>query len=298
MRMLTFLSQNERKNVSQYNEDLRQVNDLAKGYSFTEGDDIQPECRSDGRPLPTVTWRKNGGYPLIKFKSGERQVIVNACRSDAGDYLCTAENGIGNVQASAEINVNVFFSPTIAAISLDQTVNETGNVTLSCQAKGLPPPTITWLKADDERKNLSSTSELSLKNINRDQDGLYLCIANNRAGKAIASVAVTVHYKPRATRLTSNLPENTVTLGQPVKFHCSADGVPSTMYEFRFENIFLGDSREGVFVIQKVNSSHQGKYECTPKNILGHGKIATIILNVVVFCVLIKAKPVSSHGEK
>ena len=108
MRMLTFLPQNERKNVSQYNEDLRQVNDLAKGYSFTEGDDIKPECRSDGRPLPTVTWRKNGGYPLIKFKSGERLVIVNASRSDAGDYLSTAENGIGNVQASAEINVKVF----------------------------------------------------------------------------------------------------------------------------------------------------------------------------------------------
>ena len=35
-------------------------------------------------------------------------MIVNASRSDAGDYLCTAENGIGNVQASAEINVNVF----------------------------------------------------------------------------------------------------------------------------------------------------------------------------------------------
>ena len=88
MRMLTFLSQNERKNVSQYNEDLRQANDLAKGHSFTEG-----------RPLPNVTWRKNGGYPLIKFKSGERLVIVNLSRSDAGDYLCTAENGIGNVQA-------------------------------------------------------------------------------------------------------------------------------------------------------------------------------------------------------
>ena len=88
-------------------------------------------------------------------------------------------------------------SPTIAAISPNQTVNETGNVTLSCQAKGIPPPTITWLKADDERKNLSSSSELSLKNINRAQDGLYLCIANSRAGKAIASVAVTVHCEYR-----------------------------------------------------------------------------------------------------
>ena len=92
---------------------------------------------------------------------------------------------------------SVAVSPAIAAISPNQTVNETVDVTLSCQAKGIPLPTITWLKADDERKNLSSISELSLKNINRDQDGLYLCIANNRAGKAIASVAVTVHCEYR-----------------------------------------------------------------------------------------------------
>lgn len=88
-------------------------------------------------------------------------------------------------------------SPTIAAISPNQTINETDDVTLSCQAKGIPSPTITWLKADDEKKNLSSSSELSLKNINRDQDGLYLCIANNRAGKAIAYVAVAVHCEYR-----------------------------------------------------------------------------------------------------
>ena len=87
--------------------------------------------------------------------------------------------------------------PSITAISPNQTVNETGDVTLCCQAKGSPSPTITWLKADDEGKDLSSGSELSLKNINRDQDGLYLCIANNRAGKAIASVAVTVHCEYR-----------------------------------------------------------------------------------------------------
>ncbi|XP_044180636.1 limbic system-associated membrane protein-like isoform X2 [Acropora millepora] len=241
---------------------------------------------------------------VVMLRNGTTSfMLLNLTKEDEGLYCCdvnTKASGGGKTGKSYRecTQLTILVSPTIAAISLDQTVNETGNVTLSCQAKGIPPPTITWLKADDERKNLSSTSELSLKNINRDQDGLYLCIANNRAGKAIASIAVTVHYKPRATRLTSNLPENTVTLGQPVKFHCSADGVPSPMYELRFENIFLGDSREGVFVIQKVNSSHQGKYECTPKNILGHGKIATIILNVVVFCVLIKAKPVSSHGEK
>ncbi|XP_044180634.1 opioid-binding protein/cell adhesion molecule homolog isoform X1 [Acropora millepora] len=224
---------------------------------------------------------------VVMLRNGTTSfMLLNLTKEDEGLYCCdvnTKASGGGKTGKSYRecTQLTILVSPTIAAISLDQTVNETGNVTLSCQAKGIPPPTITWLKADDERKNLSSTSELSLKNINRDQDGLYLCIANNRAGKAIASIAVTVHYKPRATRLTSNLPENTVTLGQPVKFHCSADGVPSPMYELRFENIFLGDSREGVFVIQKVNSSHQGKYECTPKNILGHGKIATIILNVV-----------------
>ena len=80
-----------------------------KSFNITEGEDIELECRSDGHPPPIVTWKRIGGLTAdITFKPGQRLTIKNASRSTAGDYLCTASNGIGDLQASTLINVNVF----------------------------------------------------------------------------------------------------------------------------------------------------------------------------------------------
>ena len=188
-------------------------------------------------------------------------------------------------------------------------MNETQELRLVCDAIGNPQPKITWTKKPNSSLLKASSGVLVVKNVTKAYSGQYQCNANNGIGEeAISTFSVTVNCKfyvvnfaevptsyclvflfcfsfradkPRATKLTCNLPENTVTQGQSVTFHCSADGVPSPIYELRFENISLGYSGEGVFLIQKVNFSHQGKYECAPKNILGDGKMATISLNVL-----------------
>ena len=68
-------------------------------------------------------------------------------------------------------------------------------MTLSCSANGTPSPNITWSKAGEANKTLSTASLLSLKNISREQDGLYRCLADNGVGKAVASVRIVVQCK-------------------------------------------------------------------------------------------------------
>ena len=75
------------------------------------------------------------------------------------------------------------------AISENITLNESNDVTLSCNATGDPSPNVTWSKSG----NLGSL--LPLKNISRAQDGLYWCTAENGAGKSMASVRVIVQCK-------------------------------------------------------------------------------------------------------
>ena len=66
------------------------------------------ECFADGIPKPVITWSRNGdviekslynvigdGYLLVK-----RLVL-----SDMGPYQCFAENHLGKIQATAELNV-------------------------------------------------------------------------------------------------------------------------------------------------------------------------------------------------
>ena len=66
----------------------------------------------------------------------------------------------------------------------------------------------------------------------------------------------------------------------PATLRCSADGVPPPVLELRFKNSSLGRFIDGMFTIEQVKASHEGIYECVPKNILGTGYIATLYLTV------------------
>ena len=74
-------------------------------------------------------------------------------------------------------------------------MNESNNVILSCNVTGEPSPNVTWTKSGDDGKKFKPGSFLPLKNISRGEDGLYWCTAENRVGKATASVRVTVQCK-------------------------------------------------------------------------------------------------------
>lgn len=79
------------------------------------------------------------------------------------------------------------------AISKNQTLNESNDVTLYCNATGTPPPNVTW--STESGEIFDPGPLLQLKNIRRVQDGLYWCTAENGAGKSVASVRVIVQCK-------------------------------------------------------------------------------------------------------
>ena len=56
-------------------------------------------------------------------------------------------------------------------------VIEGGNVTLTCNASGFPPPTVYWVKTSNEVR--FNRTELVFTNINRSEAGEYRCVASN-----------------------------------------------------------------------------------------------------------------------
>ena len=74
----------------------------------------------------------------------------------------------------------------------DKTVTEGGNVNLSCNASGIPPPMVYWVKASGQRVN---GSVLMLTNINRSEAGEYRCEASNECGNATETTNVDVQCK-------------------------------------------------------------------------------------------------------
>ncbi|XP_068685522.1 hemicentin-1-like isoform X2 [Montipora foliosa] len=258
------------------------INPPTKRYNVTEGNHVDLACTSDGKPLPIVTWTKINQTSSDSYPSGQRLVITHANRTDAGTYVCAATNGIGK-PANATRHLYVFYPPSMIKRQDSQTVNETDDLRLVCNASGNPPPKITWTKRPSPSLLNSTDGVLVVKGAVKADSGYYQCKASNGIGEdAITTSSVMVNYKPRATNLTSNVEKmDNVFEGQTITFFCSADSVPPAVYEFRFKREFLGYSKDGVFVIQNVNSSHKGEYECVPSNILGTGDIAAMSLNVL-----------------
>lgn len=251
-------------------------------YNFTEGNDIELRCITDGRPQSIVTWTKIGESSNKVYPDGQTLIIANVNRTEAGTYRCTATNGIGN-SASVAIHVNIFFPPSIDKGPTNETVNESSDLELFCNATGNPPPNITWSKVAVPPVQFSFDEVLTVTNINKTDSGVYQCRASNGIGSdAFASSVVTVRYKPEGTRLTSDAQNDAVTENFQVTFHCTADSVPPPELELLFDNSSLGFFINNKFSLAIVNASNQGTYKCVPRNILGTGPAATLNLTVLV----------------
>ena len=68
------------------------------------------------------------------------------------------------------------------------------NVTLSCNATGIPVPMVSWIKVDGHM-TVSNGSELVLTNINRSEAGEYRCEASNECGSASETATIEVQCK-------------------------------------------------------------------------------------------------------
>lgn len=66
------------------------------------------ECRASGNPVPTIAWtRKNNVLPSgERSVSGLSLVIQHADRHSAGQYQCSADNGVGQPDTK-HITLNV-----------------------------------------------------------------------------------------------------------------------------------------------------------------------------------------------
>ena len=73
--------------------------------TFLEGSNVTLHCNATGNPTPNITWSKYGSATVLY--QGETHSIVDIQRQTAGDYTCTASNGVGqHTNATATITVH------------------------------------------------------------------------------------------------------------------------------------------------------------------------------------------------
>ncbi|XP_033885551.3 hemicentin-1-like isoform X1 [Acipenser ruthenus] len=214
--------------------------DEVSQLTVTEGSLITLVCESSGIPPPSLTWKKNGAVlkadsrGRVRVLSGGRQLqISSAEKSDAASYSCMASNMAGDTMK--EYNLQVHVRPTIlnsGSLPSDVTVTRRNDVTLECEAQGIPRPAVTWLKDGQPLVNgrgvliLNEGRLLQIKNSQVSDTGRYMCVAVNVAGQADRKYDVNVHVPPSISG-DLKTPENvSVVVKNPVALSCEASGIP------------------------------------------------------------------------
>ncbi|CAG9855203.1 unnamed protein product [Phyllotreta striolata] len=177
---------------------------VPKNVTVRAGETVKWECAATGEPPPEIAWHKDGGNDFPAARERRMQVmpmddvffIVNAKPIDVGMYSCTAHNPAGMIFANASLIVEE--RPSLEKRMMDKEVSAGEHIVLQCKARGIPKPTITWLKDGEliiptERHFFIHDNQMVIivDSVQSDS-GNYECYLNNTIGDEIGRSRIVV----------------------------------------------------------------------------------------------------------
>ncbi|ESO95183.1 hypothetical protein LOTGIDRAFT_239461 [Lottia gigantea] len=129
----------------------------------------------------------------------------------------------------------------------------------------------------------SSTKDLVLTQIKRNQEGNYRCeatnIKNTNPKTRSKSIQVNVHYPPNITSITSDAVNNEADEGFDVKFNCSVDSKPVST--ITWSSSTSTDTNTGQqWTLTQAKCQDTGIYTCTANNGIGQTTTKSLPLNI------------------
>ncbi|XP_067166125.1 roundabout homolog 3 [Apteryx mantelli] len=278
-------SRNASLEVAVLRDDFRQApGDVA----VTAGEPAVLECVPPrGHPEPSVSWKKNG----VRLSDEDRRLairggklmVASARKSDAGAYVCVAANAAGE-RDSEPAELVVLERPVFSKRPLGRAVLAEATAEFACEARGDPLPAVHWRKDDGElppgRWEVREDNALRISRVTAADEGTYTCVAENSAGRAEASAALSVHVPPQ---LVTGPRDQTVARGQTATFRCETRGnpPPAVFWQKEGSQILLFPSQppqpagrfsvapSGEMTVADVQAADAGYYVCQAISVAG-----------------------------
>ncbi|XP_025152799.1 Down syndrome cell adhesion molecule-like protein Dscam2 isoform X49 [Harpegnathos saltator] len=183
----------------------------------------------DGVPISAESTDQ---FSITKGKRLSVLSIDAVAARHAGEYTCTASNKAGASSHTAALAVNV--PPRWILEPTDKAFAQGSDAQVECKADGFPKPQVTWKRAagdmpgdytDLKLSNPDISVEdgtLSINNIQKTNEGYYLCEAVNGIGSGLSAVIlISVQAPPQ---FDIKLRNQTARRGEPAVLQCEAQG--------------------------------------------------------------------------
>ncbi|CAH1796696.1 unnamed protein product [Owenia fusiformis] len=281
------------------------LNDIGNKVDSIEGDSTSLNFTASGNPPDvTYTWYKNGEKISMK-KKGKRDVslphfisdggvlnITKVKKGDSGEYMCMATNAQGS--ETINITLNVLYGAKIKSISTPILVDQGDTAVMTCEAEANPyvndmvkwvRESYEWLKV--EQVYTAGKATLTVKNVEKQDSGMFKCVANNNIGKPVEKNAhLIVKYKPEIDRSPQYL-KAASEIGGTASLICKAQGAPEITFNWwkgaenltsDFKHVIRRKKIDvlnfkSTLTIRNITKADYHRYVCIAQNVLGSDNV-------------------------
>lgn len=184
------------------------------------GTKVKLTCYLEGAD-PAIRWYKDD-QPVVYSPKCRQNNLNGLCsleftsvtEADSGVYKCYARNTLGEESTSANLEIyssgdSADLAPTFTRGMKEIYNSKINEINITCHVRGMPTPSITWSKdgvtiEPSEKYQMiehdDGLCELNVNDCTKQDNGKYVCQAENRAGKTETVHEVQVQIRqPRSS---------------------------------------------------------------------------------------------------
>ncbi|XP_030749790.1 Down syndrome cell adhesion molecule-like protein Dscam2 isoform X2 [Sitophilus oryzae] len=267
--------------------------DKFKATRISVGDDVTLPCVAQGYPVPGYYWKKELDGQMVPVALGERITLLSAGLlriskirlEDRGVYICFSNNSVGeeSVRVTLEVTspLSVHVQPQVQIVDVGKTAH------FQCIINGYPIARINWMHngkpiAPDSRVEvLNDPPRLTVKELTKEDRGMYQCFASNNWDQAQATAEL--NMGDASPELIYWFSEQTLQPGPTVSLKCVASGNPPPQFTWTLDGFPIPDHPRflvGQYVtiqddvishvnITNIKAEDGGEYSCIAHNSVG-----------------------------
>ncbi|XP_048260971.1 Down syndrome cell adhesion molecule-like protein Dscam2 isoform X37 [Bombus terrestris] len=262
--------------------------DNINGLSTESKSNLPLLCPAQGFPVPVYRWYKfiegSSRRQPVQLNERVRQVsgtlIIREARvEDSGKYLCIVNNSVGGESVETVLTVT---APLAAEIEPNtQTIDFGRPATFTCNVRGNPIKTISWLK-DGKPLGLEEPV-LRIDSVKKEDKGMYQCFVRNDQESAQATAELKLGGRFEPPQIRQAFAEETLQPGPSMFLKCVASGNPTPEITWELDGKRLSNTERlqvGQYVtvngdvvshlnISSIHTNDGGLYKCIAASKVG-----------------------------